>query len=105
MRPRLYTPGPTQIPDEVINVMSQPMRHHRSADFKKLFKETSRNLNQLFKTEDDVLTLTCSGTGAMESAIVNILSAGEKVLSIEGGKFGERWGCLLYTSPSPRDPE
>ncbi len=97
MRPRLYTPGPTQIPDEVINVMSQPMRHHRSADFKKLFKETSRNLNQLFKTEDDVLTLTCSGTGAMESAIVNILSAGEKVLSIEGGKFGERWGDVSRT--------
>jgi aspartate aminotransferase-like enzyme len=92
MRPRLFTPGPTQIPERVINEMSQPLQHHRSPEFKKLFAEISENLKQFFKTQDQVLTLTTSGSGAMESAVVNLLSRGEKVLSIEGGKFGERWG-------------
>lgn len=98
MRPRLFTPGPTQIPERVINEMSQPLQHHRSPEFKKLFVEISENLKQFFKTQDQVLTLTTSGSGAMESAVVNLLSRGEKVISIEGGKFGARWGeiCRAY---------
>lgn len=98
MRPRLFTPGPTQIPERVIAEMSQPLQHHRSPEFKKLFVEVSENLKNFFRTEGEVLTLTSSGSGAMESAVVNLLSKEDKVITIEGGKFGERWGeiCRAY---------
>ncbi|MCA9743277.1 MAG: alanine--glyoxylate aminotransferase family protein [Deferribacteres bacterium] len=98
MRPRLFTPGPTQIPERVIAEMSQPLQHHRSPEFKQIFAEVSENLKQFFRTAGEVLTLTTSGSGAMESAVVNLLSKGDKVISIEGGKFGERWGeiCRAY---------
>lgn len=92
MRPRLFTPGPTQIPERVIKEMSQPMLHHRSPEFRQIFTEVTQGLQQFFKTNDLVLTLTASGSGAMEGAVVNLLSHGDKVISIEGGKFGERWG-------------
>ncbi|MFQ5629267.1 MAG: pyridoxal-phosphate-dependent aminotransferase family protein [bacterium] len=98
MRPRLFTPGPTQIPEHVINEMSRPMQHHRSPEFKALFVEISEQLKTFFRTQDEVFTLTSSGSGAMESAVVNLLSKGEKAITIEGGKFGERWGeiCRAY---------
>lgn len=98
MRPRLFTPGPTQISERVINAMSQPMQHHRSPAFKALFAEVSANLKKFFLTEDEVLTLTTSGTGAMEAAVVNLLNPGDTVITLEGGKFGERWGeiCRAY---------
>ncbi|HHL71770.1 MAG TPA: alanine--glyoxylate aminotransferase family protein [Bacteroidetes bacterium] len=94
MRPRLFTPGPTQISERVIMAMSQPMQHHRSPEFKELFVEASDLLRRFFKTEDDVLTLTASGSGAMEACIVNLLKKGEKVITLEGGKFGQRWGDI-----------
>ncbi len=94
MRPRLFTPGPTQISERVIMAMSQPMQHHRSPEFKELFVEASELLKQFFKTSDDVLTLTASGSGAMEACIVNLMKKGEKVITLEGGKFGQRWGDI-----------
>lgn len=97
MRPRLFTPGPTQIPERVITAMSNPMQHHRSPEFKQLFREVSEHLKAFFKTRHDVLVLTSSGTGGMEACVVNLLKQGDKVITIEGGKFGQRWGELCRT--------
>jgi len=98
MHPRLFTPGPTQIPERVRSAMSMPMMHHRGAEFKKIFSDVIEDLHYFFQTEADVIVLTSSGTGAMEACVVNLLSANEKVLTVSGGKFGERWGelCTAY---------
>lgn len=98
MRQRLFTPGPTQIPESVVVAMSGPMIHHRGPEFKALFEEVTNHLKYVFQTHGDVLILTASGTGGMEAAVVNLLSPGQKVLTIEAGKFGERWGelCRAY---------
>lgn len=90
-KPRMLTPGPTPIPDSVRLVMAQDMIHHRKPAFKALMAETQQRLKPLFGTAQPVLPLSCSGTGAMTAAVTNLFSAGEKVLTVEGGKFGERW--------------
>lgn len=87
----LLTPGPTQVPPEVLLRMSQPIIHHRSPEFSQLFAEVQTGLRWLFQTGQDVLILAASGTGAMEAAVFNICSAGDSVLVINGGKFGQRW--------------
>jgi len=97
MRARLFTPGPTQIPERVQVAMSNPLMHHRGTLFKQLFQEVRDELKYFFQTDGIVLTLTSSGTGAMEASVANILSKGDKVLTISGGKFGERWGQLCQT--------
>lgn len=78
--------------------MAVPIIHHRSPQFVELFQEVNEGLKVLFQTERDVLTLTASGTGAMEAAVVNVLSMGDRVVVVRGGKFGERWGeiCTAY---------
>jgi len=98
MRQRLFTPGPTQIPESVVVAMSGPMIHHRGPEFKALFDEVTAGLKYVFQTQGEVLILTSSGSGGMEAAVVNLLSPGDKVLTIEAGKFGERWGelCRAY---------
>jgi aspartate aminotransferase-like enzyme len=72
--------------------------HHRTPEFEALFEEVRRGLQWLFQTRQDVLILAASGTGAMEGAVVNACSPGEKVLVLKGGKFGERWAeiCRAY---------
>ncbi len=87
----LFTPGPTPIPSEVTAAMSLPIVHHRTAPFNKAFNEVRSGLQRLFGTKSDVLMLASSGTGAMEAAVSNLLSPGEKALVVNGGKFGERW--------------
>ena len=87
----LLTPGPTPIPNEVALAMSQTMVHHRTPQFNKIFEEARQGLKTLFGTRGDVLMLASSGTGAMEAAVSNLFSRGDKVLVINGGKFGERW--------------
>ena len=87
----LLTPGPTQVPPEVLLRMSQPIIHHRSPEFSRLFAEVQTGLRWLFQTGQDVLILAASGTGAMEAAVFNTCSAGDSVLVINGGKFGQRW--------------
>jgi aspartate aminotransferase-like enzyme len=71
--------------------MAEPMIHHRTPEFEALFAEARRRLQWLFQTERDVLILAASGTGAMEGAVVNTCSPGDRVLVVRGGKFGERW--------------
>jgi len=90
-KPRLLTPGPTQIPEQVRLELSRDMVHHRKPYFTSMMQELQTNLRRLFCTEQPVLPLSCSGTGAMEAAIDNLFNPGETVLVVEGGKFGERW--------------
>ena len=90
----LLAPGPTQVPPEVLLAMARPIIHHRAPEFATLFAQIRQDLKWLFQTEADVLTLVSSGTGAMEAAVSNFLSPGEKALFVNCGKFGERWGKL-----------
>jgi aspartate aminotransferase-like enzyme len=87
----LLSPGPTPIPNEVALAMSETMIHHRTPQFNALFTEAREGLKKLFATKSDVLMLASSGTGAMEASVANLFSSGDKVLVINGGKFGERW--------------
>ena len=90
----LLTPGPTPVPPEVLAAAGEPVIHHRSPDFKELFTRVLGRLQEAFRTDGDVLLLTASGTGAFESAVVNVLSPGERVLAVSAGNFGERWAKL-----------
>lgn len=90
-KPRLLTPGPTPLPEEVRLALAKDMIHHRKADFIRIMESLSPKLQTLFGTTQQVLPLSCSGTGAMYAAISNLLQPGETALVVEGGKFGERW--------------
>ena len=94
----LLSPGPTPIPDKVLSVAAEPIIHHRTPEFSNIFMEVTEGIKTVFETKEDVFILTSSGTGAMETAVVNTLSPGDKVIIINGGKFGERWGniCKAY---------
>lgn len=87
----LVSPGPTAVPPDTLLLMARPLYHHRTQRFDNVFAETSEKLKGLFKTKEDVYILASSGTGAMECAVVNLISEGDKVIVINGGKFGERW--------------
>jgi aspartate aminotransferase-like enzyme len=87
----LLSPGPTPIPNEVLTAMAETIIHHRTPQFSRIFTDTREGLQSLFGTRDDVLILASSGTGAMEAAVSNLFSPGDKVLVVNGGKFGERW--------------
>lgn len=87
----LLSPGPTPIPNEVALAMSRTIIHHRTPEFAQSLNEAREGLKQLFGTRHDVLMLASSGTGAMEAAVANLFSPGDKVLVVNGGKFGERW--------------
>jgi len=87
----LLIPGPTPVPPEVLSALSHPMINHRSADFKSVLTEVTDGLKWAYQTKNDVLILTASGTGAMEAAIVNTLSPGDKILIMNIGAFGSRF--------------
>lgn len=90
----LLAPGPTPVPERALLAMAQPIIHHRTPQFSEVFAEACQLLKFVFQTEQDVLILSSSGTGAMESSIVNLFSPGDEVIAINGGKFGERWGNI-----------
>jgi serine---pyruvate transaminase len=87
----LFTPGPTPVPPEVLAASAEPMVHHRGADFRTLYARSLVRLKEVFRTEADVLLLTSSGTGAMESAVANLCASGDRVTVVSHGSFGERW--------------
>ena len=91
---KLLTPGPTSVPPEVLHALAEPVIHHRSPDFKEVFLLAQERLRDVFRTENEVLVFTASGTGAFESAVVNLLSPGERVLAVSQGEFGERWQAM-----------
>jgi len=85
------TPGPTPVPERVLTAMSGPIIHHRAPKFEGILADVRDGLKYLFKTNKEVIIHASSGTGAMEAAVVNTLSAGDTVITVRGGKFGERW--------------
>jgi len=91
MKHRLFTPGPTDVPPEVLVEMARPIFHHRTEQFRQMFAEVTAGLKKIFLTDNDVLTLAGSGTAGMEAAIACLVPRDKKVLVSDGGKFGERW--------------
>lgn len=91
----LITPGPTPIPPEVSSKEGLPVLHHRTTEFQVFFAEVIDGLKVVLQTKNDVFIMTSSGTGAMESAVANLISAGETAIVASAGVFGDRWGKLL----------
>jgi aspartate aminotransferase-like enzyme len=98
VRKYLFTPGPVPVPEEVLAEMAKPIIHHRTEEFESVFAEVREGLRYTFGTKEEVFILASSGTGAMEAAVANTMSHGDRVLVVNGGKFGERWGkiCRAY---------
>src|SRR5437764_14964074 len=90
----LLTPGPTPVPPEVLAAISQPVVHHRGPDFKPVYERSLARLREVFRTQSEVLLFASAGTGAMESAVANLCSPGERVLVVSAGHFGERWRAI-----------
>jgi serine---pyruvate transaminase len=91
IKSRLLTPGPTDVPPEVLNEMAKPIFHHRTPQFREMFEATNEGLKKILRTQNDVLTIAGSGTAGMEAAIACAVPRDKKVLISNGGKFGERW--------------
>jgi len=94
---QLRIPGPTPLPEEVLQAMARQMVNHRGPEFGEMIRESTAILKEMFQTKGDVLILTGSGTGGMEAAVVNSLSPGDKVLSVANGVFGERFADIAET--------
>lgn len=92
--PNLRIPGPTPVPDEVLQATAGRMINHRGPAFKAILDRTTDRLKRLFQTENDLYILTSSGTGAMEASLVNTLSPGDKVLALVIGEFGQRYADM-----------
>ena len=91
---RLFTPGPTQLLPSAQLAMAGATMHHRTAEFRTLYSKVLADLKVFVGTRNDVVLFTASGTGAMEAAVTNLTSPGDKVLVVTAGKFGERWESL-----------
>ncbi|MCE5195071.1 MAG: alanine--glyoxylate aminotransferase family protein [Nitrospiraceae bacterium] len=94
----LLAPGPTPVPSEALLAMAMPMIHHRAPDFVPVLDAAKKGLQWLYQTKNDVLILCSTGTGGMVGSVNNFFSPGDKVITINGGKFGERWTkiCKAY---------
>src|SRR4051812_19028357 len=97
-KPRLMTPGPAPVPEDVLLELARPVIHHRSAEAKEVIVEVAAGLKEVLQTANDVLILTASGTGAMEAAAVNTVPRGGKALVLNAGWFALRWSkiCAAY---------
>ncbi len=95
---RLLTPGPTPVPQEILAELARPMGHHRTDDFRRTLREVTEGLQYVLQTKATCLTITGSGTAAMEASIVSICAPGRKALVARNGKFAERWAdiCRAY---------
>ncbi|MEI7888757.1 MAG: alanine--glyoxylate aminotransferase family protein [Actinomycetes bacterium] len=91
----LATAGPTPLPPRVSSVMSEPVLYHRDPAFAAIYERVLNRLPEVFQTSNDVLLFASTGSGAMESAVSNLVQPGQKVLACATGKFGERWLQLL----------
>ncbi len=97
MSVNLRIPGPTPCPDDVLQAMSRQMINHRGPEFAEIMGRITAGLKTMFETEDDVLTLTSAGTGALEAAVVNTLSPGDRALCVSIGVFGDRFADIGTT--------
>jgi aspartate aminotransferase-like enzyme len=105
---RLFTPGPTPLLPAAQTAMASYGAHHRTAEFRTLFTRVLADVKEFIGTQNDVLVLSSSGTGFMEASVSNLTSAGDRVLVLTAGKFGERWvslakafGCAVETVTAP----
>ncbi len=89
--PKLFTPGPTAVPAEVLETQARPLIHHRTEEFRRALTESMRGLQYVIETRNPVVVLTASGSGAMEATVVNLTQPGDTVIVTEVGKFSERW--------------
>ena len=90
----LLTPGPTPIPESVLAAMSLPIVHHRTPAFMAVFQEVQTGLKAVFQTQQDVLLLASTGTGAMDATVNNLFEKDETVIALNTGKFGARWSKI-----------
>jgi aspartate aminotransferase-like enzyme len=90
----LLSPGPTPLPPSVLSAAAEPIIHHRTPEFSSIYKDVTEGLKYVFQTQNDVFIIASSGTGAMEAAVVNTLSPGDKIISVNCGKFAARWGQI-----------
>jgi aspartate aminotransferase-like enzyme len=88
---RLLTPGPTPLLPQALHAMMGSDIHHRTEDFRKVYRAVLADLKEVMGTSNDVLALVSSGTGAMEASVANLFSPGDRVIVCTAGKFGERW--------------
>lgn len=88
---RLLTPGPTPLYPPALRAMMASDLHHRTEDFRRIYKSTLADLKEVMGTSNDVLMFAASGTGAMDATVSNLFSRGDKVIVCSAGKFGERW--------------
>ena len=93
-RKYLMTPGPSPVPSFVREALAREILHHRTDEFRAILKETHEGLKYVFCTQNPVLVLASSGTGAMEAAVSNLFSPKDTVIAISGGKFGQRWADI-----------
>lgn len=91
---QLRVPGPTPCPPEVLKAGSWQMINHRGGEFHELITQVTEDMKKVYQTKNDMLLLTGSGTGGLESAVVNLFSPGDKVLSVSIGVFGDRWASI-----------
>src|SRR3977135_2652405 len=91
---QLRIPGPTPLPERVVRSMSRAMIDHRGPEFAAILAEITTGAKRVFKTSNDLLLLTSSGTGGLESAIANLISPGDEVVAALCGNFGERFAAL-----------
>jgi aspartate aminotransferase-like enzyme len=91
----LFTPGPTPVPPEVLAALAEPMIHHRARDFRDIYERCLTRLQDVYRTQNDVLVFTTSGTGAFESAVANLTTPGDRQLVLSAGNFGERWAGMV----------
>jgi len=91
----LLTPGPTPVPPEVLAALAEPVIHHRARDYREIYERCLARLAEVYRTQNDVLMFTTSGTGAFESAVANLTTPGERHLVLSAGNFGERWAGMV----------
>src|SRR5271170_2329355 len=97
MKYRLFTPGPTSVPEATLLELAKPVHHHRTGEFRAMFNELQSILQYVFQTSKTVYTITGSGTAAFEAGFVNAVQPGQKVLNVTNGKFAERWSSYAKT--------
>ncbi|MDD2510000.1 MAG: alanine--glyoxylate aminotransferase family protein [Syntrophomonas sp.] len=90
----LLLPGPTPVPERVVRAMSRPMVNHRGSEFKEILINVTDGIKQVYHTQHQVLIYPASGTGALEAAVVNFISPGDKVLAVSIGVFGDRFATI-----------
>src|SRR5947207_112562 len=97
MKYRLFTPGPTSVPEATLLELAKPVHHHRTGDFRAMFNEVQQLLQYVYQTKQNVYTITGSGTAAFEAGFTSTISPGMRVLNVSNGKFAERWASYAKT--------